>query len=117
MPSAKKRKVQNKKYYQENKLRIMSKMKQEYSIESDKKKAASKARYTSDPDKKAARKARYSTDPDKEKAARKACYSIDPDKEKAARKARYSTDPGKEKSAFIANTYYISMACVYHYTQ
>ena len=78
MPSAKKRKAQNKKYYQENKLRILSKRKHE-----------------------------YSSDPDKTKAARKARYSIDPDKEKAASKAHYSFAKNRRARMKSFKTYYL----------
>jgi len=74
--------------------------------------AASKAKYRTDPDKKkaasrAASKAKYSTDPEKKKAASRAAskakYSTDPEKKKAASNASYSADPQKKKAASKAH--------------
>ena len=74
MPSAKKTRDKNRKYYQKNKQRL---------------KAASKAHS----------KTCYSNDPEKKKTASKVRYSLDPEKKKAASKARskarYSLDPSK----------------------
>ena len=90
MPSAKKTRAKNKKYYQEKQEKL---------------KAASKAHYAINPDtQKAASKARYRANPDKKKAASKACYTVNPDKQKAASKARYRANPDKKKAAANAHS-------------
>ena len=92
MPSAKKTRAKNKKYYQENKLKLKAASKALYSIDPSKKKATSKSRS----------KACYSIDPEKKKAASKARYSINTEK-KASSKARYSFDAEKKKAFSRAN--------------
>ena len=109
MPSARRKRAQNK-YYIQNIKELKTKAKSNYSADPTKKKAASKATskasYSADPEKKAASKASYSADPTKKKAASKAAskasYSADPEKKKAASKASYSADPAKKKAASCA---------------
>jgi len=64
MPSARRKRAQNMKYYIQNIKELKTKAESNYSADPEKKKAASKASYSADPEK-AASKASYSAAPQK----------------------------------------------------
>ena len=105
MPSAKKRRANNKKYYERNKSKILPNEKQRYRENSGEKRAASlaasKASYDANPKKKrAASKASYDANPKKKRAASKASYDANPKKKRAASRASYDKNPkAKNKSS------------------
>ncbi len=83
MPSAKSKRAQSKRNYQLNRANILSARKKAYAVKTEELKSEARASYPANPNGKAASKARYSFDPEKKKAASRASwksYSIDPER-------------------------------------
>ena len=98
--SAKKKRLQNRHNYVQNKENVLVNRKEHYSTNQENIKANSKAAYDANPDvKKAASRDSYSANPEKQKQASHASYSANPDKQKQASHASYSANPEKQKQA------------------
>uniref|UniRef100_A0A8C4QJA5 HEAT repeat containing 3 n=1 Tax=Eptatretus burgeri TaxID=7764 RepID=A0A8C4QJA5_EPTBU len=96
MPSAKTKRARSKKYYQQNKEKILAQRKEYYRMNAEELKAC----YNANSEKmKAASKRSYYVDPEKKKVASKKSYYVDPEKKKAASKRTYYVDPEKKKAA------------------
>ncbi len=91
MPSAKSKRAQSKRYYQQNRAKILSARKEAYVESAEELKSEARASYQANPNgKKAA-----------SRASSKRSYSIDPESKKAASRASskrsYSIDPERKK--------------------
>ena len=97
--NARKKRLQNKQNYVQNKENVLVTKKEYYSSNQEKLKANSKVIYDANPDKKAATRASYSANPEKGKQASHDSYSADPENKKQASRASYLANPENEKQA------------------
>ena len=100
--NARKKRLQNKQNYVQNKENVLVKKKEYYSSIQENIKANSKAAYDANPDvKKAASQASYSANPENKKQASRASYSANPENKKQASRDSYSANPEKQKQASL----------------
>ena len=98
--NARKKRLQNKQNYVQNKENVLAERKKYYSNNQEKLQANSKALYDANPDiKKAASRDSYSADPEKQKQASRASYSANPEKQKQASRDSYLANPDSRKQA------------------
>ena len=97
--NARKKRLQNKQNYVQNKENVLVTKKEYYSSNQEKLKANSKVIYDANPDKRAATRASYSANSEKRKQASHDSYSANPENKKQASHASYLANPENKKQA------------------